>query len=91
MGNGSGERNETQGAEERLLTDTLDPPPPSCTGRNPRSQGQGQEHHLPSQEEPPVLRDLCQVELQLREAFLVAGEGTSIDLCVCYLLFYLPG
>lgn len=30
--------------------------------------------HLPSQEELAVLRDLCQVELQFREAFPMAGE-----------------
>ena len=28
-------------------------------------QGQGQVHRLPQEEEPPVLRHICQVQLQL--------------------------
>lgn len=31
--------------------------------------GEGQDGDLPQEEEPPVLRDLCQEQLQLREAF----------------------
>ena len=52
-------------------------------GRHQGPQGQGQVHRVPPQEEPPVLRHLGQVKLQLREAFLV-------DSCVvveCFLQF----
>jgi hypothetical protein len=43
-------------------------------GGREEQAGEGEAGDVPQEEEPPVLRDLCQVELQLREAIPLPGE-----------------
>jgi hypothetical protein len=44
------------------------------TGVYPGAKSKDGSGHFPPKEKPPVLRDICQVQLQLREAVPLAGE-----------------